>query len=123
MAKLSSIEEAQRVFEDTHEPDVVSYPTLVRGYLQEHRFAEATEIFSINVVTWNAMISGYSQKGRNEKACLGELGVFVDNSLVSFYVKCGSLEDSLRVFSRLPERNAVTWNALICAHTQMGEGK
>ncbi|XP_055811635.1 pentatricopeptide repeat-containing protein At5g42450, mitochondrial [Solanum dulcamara] len=168
--KLTSVEEARVVFEDTHEPNVVSYTTLLCGYLKEQRFDEAMEIFRIiperNVVSWNAMISGYSKKGRNEEAVnlfvemlrrgfipdqstfpsllsaaanmavlgrgksfhacavkyLGEFGVFVGNSLVSFYAKCGSLEDSLRVFSRLPERNAVSWNALICAHAQNGRG-
>ncbi|MCD7466285.1 hypothetical protein HAX54_002848 [Datura stramonium] len=69
--KLSSIEEAQVVFEDTHEPNVVSYTTLLCGYLKEQRFDEAMEIFRIiperNVVSWNAMISGYSQKGCNEE--------------------------------------------------------
>lgn len=169
-AKLCSIEEGLFVFEDTHEPNVVSYTTLLCGYLKEQRFDEAMEIFRIiperNVVTWNAMISGYSKKGCNEEAVnlfiemlrrgfipdqstfpsllsaaanmaalgkgkslhacavkyLGQVGVFVGNSLVSFYAKCGSLEDCLRVFDRLTERNVVTWNALICAHAQNGRG-
>ncbi|KAK4342935.1 hypothetical protein RND71_038751 [Anisodus tanguticus] len=170
--KLCSIEEGHRIFNDTNEPNVVSYTTLLCGYLKEQRFDEAMEVFRVmperNVISWNAMISGYSQKGRNEEAvnlfvemlrrgfipdqstfpslfsaaanmaALGggksfhacavkylddELGVFVGNSLVSFYAKCGSLEDSLRVFNRLPERNVVTWNALICAHAQNGSGK
>ncbi|XP_060201779.1 pentatricopeptide repeat-containing protein At5g42450, mitochondrial [Lycium barbarum] len=170
--KLSGIEEGHRVFNDTHEPNVVSYTTLLCGYLKEQRFNEAMDIFRIiperNVVSWNAMISGYSQKGRNEEAvnlfiemlrqgvvpdqstfpslfsaaanmaalgrgksfhaCAvkylgGEFGVFAGNSLVSFYAKCGSLEESFLVFNRLPERNVVTWNALICAHAQNGRGK
>ncbi|XP_016475079.1 pentatricopeptide repeat-containing protein At5g42450, mitochondrial-like [Nicotiana tabacum] len=169
--KLSSIEEAQLVFQDTHKPNVVSYTTLICGYLKEEKFDEAMEIFRIiperNVVSWNAMISGYSQKGRNEEAVnifvemlrqgvvpdqstfpslfsaaaniaalgrgksfhacavkfLGGLGLFIGNALLSFYAKCGSLEDSFWVFNRLPERNVVTWNALICAHAQNGRGK
>ncbi|XP_009777765.1 pentatricopeptide repeat-containing protein At5g42450, mitochondrial-like [Nicotiana tabacum] len=169
--KLSSIEEAQLVFQDTHKPNVVSYTTLICGYLKKEKFNEAIEIFRTiperNVVSWNAMISGYSQRGRNEEAVnlfvemlrqrvvpdqstfpslfsaaaniaalgrgksfhacavkfLGGLGLFIGNSLVSFYAKCGSLEDSFRVFNRLPERNVVTWNALICAHAQNGRGK
>ncbi|KAM3340975.1 pentatricopeptide repeat-containing protein, mitochondrial [Capsicum galapagoense] len=169
--KLSSVDEARLVFEDTHEPNAVSYTSLLCGYLKEDRFDEAMEVFRViperNVVSWNAMISGFSKKGRNEEAVdlfvemlrrgcvpdqstfpslfsaaanmavlgrgksyhacalkyLGEVGVFVGNSLVSFYAKCGSLEDCVRVFGGLCERNVVSWNALICAHAQNGRGE
>ncbi|KAL6990061.1 hypothetical protein U1Q18_015810 [Sarracenia purpurea var. burkii] len=170
-AKLSSIEEAQRAFEDTHEPNVVSYTSLICGYLKKARFDDARWIFQAmperNVVSWNAMIAGYSQMGHNEDAVnlfihmlreglvpnqstfpcaisaaaniaalgmgrsfhgcaikfLGNLGVFVSNSLVSFYSKCGSMEDCLLVFNKLPERNVVSWNSLICSYAQNGRGK
>ncbi|THG16788.1 hypothetical protein TEA_029432 [Camellia sinensis var. sinensis] len=65
--------------------------------------------------------------GRSFHACaikfLGDLGMFVANSLVSFYAKCGSMEDSFLVFSKLPERNIVSWNALICGYAQNGRGR
>lgn len=170
-AKLGSIEEAQRAFEDTHDPNVVSYTTLIFGYLKKERFKDALWIFSSmperNIVSWNAMIGGCSQTGRNEEAVnlfvemckeglrpnqstfpcvftaaanIGALGmgksfhahaikhlinhnVFVSNSLISFYAKCGSMEDSLQAFNGLPERNVVSWNAMICGYAQNGKGK
>lgn len=70
--KLSTMEEAQSAFEDTHEPNVVSYTTLVCGYLKKERFEDALRLFhempERNVVSWNAMIGGYSQTGHNEEA-------------------------------------------------------
>lgn len=170
-AKLSAIEEAQRVFEDTCRPNVVSYTNLMRGYLDKSRFDDARSIFRAmperNVVSWNAMISGYSQKGLNEEAVnlfiemlredsvpnqctfpcvivaaaniaaigmgrsfhacalkyLGRIDLFVANSLISFYAKCGSTDDSLLVFNKLPEKNVISWNALICGFAQNGRGK
>ncbi|KAK1376986.1 Pentatricopeptide repeat-containing protein [Heracleum sosnowskyi] len=170
-AKLSAIEEAQRVFEDTCNPNVVSYTTLMCGYLEKRRFDDALSIFRAmperNAVCWNAMISGYSQKGYNEEAVnlfiemlreglmpnqctfpcaivaaaniasigmgrsfhacaikyLGRIDVFVANSLISFYAKCGSMDDSLLVFNKLSEKNVVSWNALICGFAQNGRGK
>ncbi|KAK2976573.1 hypothetical protein RJ640_024194 [Escallonia rubra] len=170
-AKLSVIEEAQRTFEDTHNPNVVSYTTLICGYLKKERFDEAMRIFRTmperNVVSWNAVIGGYSQTGHNEEAVklfvemmreglaptqstfpcvfsaaaniavlgigksihacavksLGNLGGFVGNSLVSFYAKCGNMEDCLLVFKKLPERSVVSWNALICGYSQNGRAK
>ncbi|XP_057972439.1 pentatricopeptide repeat-containing protein At5g42450, mitochondrial [Malania oleifera] len=170
-AKLSTVEEAKRAFEDTHEPNVVSYTTLICGYLKKGRFEDALRIFKEmperNVVSWNAMIGGYSQTGHNEEAVnlfvkmwregvlpnqstfpcafsaaaniaapgigrsfhacavksLGKLDVFVGNSLVSFYAKCGNMEDSLLVFNELTKRNVVSWNAIICGYAQNGKAK
>ncbi|WRX23221.1 Pentatricopeptide repeat - like 10 [Theobroma cacao] len=56
--------------------------------------------------------------------CLGDqLNVFTGNALISFYAKCGSMEDSLLVFNKLHSRNIVSWNALICGYAQNGRGK
>lgn len=171
-SKLSTMEEARRVFEDTHRPNVVSYTSLISGYLKKQMFEDALRLFKVmperNVVSWNAMVCGFSQTGHNEESvnlfsqmlregvmpdvstfpcaiiaaanitacgtgksfhacafkCLGsQLDVYIDNALISFYAKCGSLEDSLLVFNKLHERNIVSWNALICGYAQNGRGK
>ncbi|GAB2270335.1 hypothetical protein Dimus_005239 [Dionaea muscipula] len=72
-AKLSSsVEDARSAFEDTHEPNVVSFTALMCGYLKSGRFNEALELFKSmperNVITWNAIICGFSQSGQNEEA-------------------------------------------------------
>ncbi|KAL4313439.1 hypothetical protein GQ457_01G017540 [Hibiscus cannabinus] len=170
-SKLSTIEEASRVFKDTHQPNVVSYTSLISGYLKNERFEDALWLFKVmperNVVSWNAMISGFSQTGHNEEAvnlfiqmlregvmpseptfscviiaaaniaALGkgksfhayafkslgdQLNVFIGNALISFYAKCGNLDDSLLVFDKLHGRNVVSWNALICGYAQNGRG-
>jgi pentatricopeptide repeat protein len=170
-AKLGSIQEAQRAFEDIQHPNIVSYTALIHGYLKKGRFEEAFELFKQmperNIVTWNAMIGGFSQMGQNEEAVnlfvemireglvpcqytfpcaiiaaaniaalemgrsfhacaiktMGEFSVFVGNSLISFYAKCGSMEVSLRLFYELPERTIVSWNAVICGFAQNGRGE
>ncbi|XP_042512317.1 pentatricopeptide repeat-containing protein At5g42450, mitochondrial [Macadamia integrifolia] len=171
-AKLSSIEEAQRAFRDTNNPNVVSYTTLICGFLRNERLEAALRLFEEmperNIVSWNAMIGGCSQMGHNEEAVnlfiemhregwklnestfpcvfsaaanIAALGmgmsfhacaiktltkhddVFVGNSLISFYAKCGNMEDSLLAFDRIPERNVVSWNAVICGFAQNGRGK
>jgi pentatricopeptide repeat protein len=42
-----------------------------------------------------------------------ESNVFVGTSLVDMYVKCGSMEDALRVFNKLPSLNVVSWTAML----------
>lgn len=71
-AKSSTIEDARRAFEDMNHPNVVSYTTLICGYLMRGRFDDAVGVFrempEKNIVSWNAVIGGCSQMGRNEEA-------------------------------------------------------
>jgi pentatricopeptide repeat protein len=48
--------------------------------------------------------------------------MFVGNSLVDMYAKCGSIEDPLRVFNRMSTRNVVAWSAIILGHVKCGQG-
>lgn len=54
---------------------------------------------------------------------LGKLDVYIGNSLVSCYARCGSLEDSVLAFRKMKQKNLVTWNALICGYAQNGRGQ
>ncbi|CAD6264694.1 unnamed protein product [Miscanthus lutarioriparius] len=42
-------------------------------------------------------------------------GLFVSNSLVSMYAKFGLLDEALRLFDGMPERNVVTWTTVVAA--------
>lgn len=46
--------------------------------------------------------------------------IFVGNTLIDMYAKCGSLQDACIIFKRLPERDVVTWNAMIGGFGQHG---
>jgi pentatricopeptide repeat protein len=49
--------------------------------------------------------------------------VFVGNSLVDIYAKCGSIEDAWGVFNKLPSGNVVTGNAILGGCAMQGHGK
>eukprot|EP01018_Ginkgo_biloba_P016955 Gb_16898 [translate_table: standard] len=51
-----------------------------------------------------------------------EPDIFLGNNLISMYVKCRSLRDGRQVFDRMPERNVVTWTAIIAGYVQNGHG-
>ncbi|KAK6277202.1 hypothetical protein POUND7_017525 [Theobroma cacao] len=45
------------------------------------------------------------------------------SSLLNMYSKCGNLIDSRKVFDEMPERNVVTWNAMIGGYLKNGDTK
>lgn len=45
------------------------------------------------------------------------------NALTGMYCKCGELDDARRLFDRLFERDVVSWNAMVAAHSKHGQGK
>jgi pentatricopeptide repeat protein len=49
--------------------------------------------------------------------------VFVGNSLVDIYAKCGSIEDAWGVFNKLPSGNVVTGNAILGGCAMQGHDK
>eukprot|EP01018_Ginkgo_biloba_P034137 Gb_28030 [translate_table: standard] len=46
--------------------------------------------------------------------------VFVGNSLLAMYAKCGCIELARQVFDKMSERSVVSWNAMIAGHLQNG---
>ncbi len=49
--------------------------------------------------------------------------IFVGNSLVDMYVKCGSLEAAWKVFNSMHTHGIIAWNALILGHLACGQAQ
>ncbi len=139
-AKFGSIEEAWTVFEKMPARNVVTWTTIILGHVQCHQWQKALELFekmqqegvqpdSVTFVgVLNACVSILAlEEGRCVHQQIVEFGchsdVFVGNSLVDMYAKCGSIEDAWRVFNKMPSRNVVTWNAMVLGHVKCGQGQ
>ncbi|KAB1225392.1 hypothetical protein CJ030_MR1G015668 [Morella rubra] len=46
--------------------------------------------------------------------------VYANNHLLSLYVKVNRLDDARKVFDAMPERNLISWTALISGYSKMG---
>ncbi|KAM7531795.1 hypothetical protein LguiB_035205 [Lonicera macranthoides] len=46
--------------------------------------------------------------------------VYVGSCLITFYSKCGVLDNALRVFDEMPTKDLVSWNSMINGYSQHG---
>ncbi|KAJ7231026.1 hypothetical protein O6H91_Y458200 [Diphasiastrum complanatum] len=52
-----------------------------------------------------------------------ESDMFLGNTLVNMYAKCGNLLDARQVFNKMPEHNVFSWTAIISAYANQGQGE
>lgn len=142
--KKHEFEEALSLFRTMPEKSVVTWNAVVGGFSQTGQNEEAVNTFvdmlregvvMPNESTFPCAITAISNiashgTGKSIHACaikiLGQrFNVFVGNSLISFYSKCGNMEDSLLAFNKLQEqqRNIVSWNSMIWGYAHNGRGE
>lgn len=56
------------------------------------------------------------------KTCV-DGNIFVGSALVDMYGKCGSIGHAEQVFDEIPERNLITWNAMIGSYAHHGQAE
>ncbi|KAF2316878.1 hypothetical protein GH714_042219 [Hevea brasiliensis] len=138
-SKCGSLEDAWRIFESAVELDEVSMTVILVGFAQNGFEEEAIQFF-VKMVK-----AGTEVDPNMVSAVLGVFGVdtslglgkqihslvikrsfgsnrFVGNGLINMYSKCGELQDSIKVFSKMPQRNSVSWNSMIAAFARHGDG-
>uniref|UniRef100_A0A0E0FMG3 DYW domain-containing protein n=1 Tax=Oryza nivara TaxID=4536 RepID=A0A0E0FMG3_ORYNI len=56
------------------------------------------------------------------RSCI-DANIFVASALVDMYGKCGCVEDAEQIFYETPQRNLVTWNAMIGGYAHIGDAQ
>ncbi|XWS36880.1 hypothetical protein CRYUN_Cryun20dG0123100 [Craigia yunnanensis] len=126
---------AKRYFDDMPEKDVVSWNSLVSGYLKNGECLKSIEVFvemgrvgvgfdrtSFAVVLKSCAVLeefgvGVQVHGVTVKIAFDE-DVVTGSALVDMYGKCRRLDDSIRFFYQMPEKNWVSWSAVIAGCVQ-----
>jgi pentatricopeptide repeat protein len=138
--KCGSMEEAWRVFKKMPSRDVVSWNVMIMGHVKCGQGHKALELFQQmqlegvqpGPVTFVGVLNACAslvalEEGRQMHKLIIESGfesnIFVGNSLLDMYVKCGSMEDAWRVFKKMPSRDVVSWNVMILGHVKCGQGQ
>ncbi|KAG6512845.1 hypothetical protein ZIOFF_030979 [Zingiber officinale] len=145
-ARSSSVEEAQSVFMGMLEKNIVAWNALIAGYTQNGEDEEALNLFlqlkrdSVwpthytfgNILNACANLANL-RLGQQAHAHVlkhgfrfeagPETDIFVGNSLIDMYLKCGLIDDGGKVFDRMVARDEVSWNAMIVGYAQNGRGR
>nr|XP_043618614.1 pentatricopeptide repeat-containing protein At5g04780, mitochondrial [Erigeron canadensis] len=136
-AKCSLLEDAIRVFEYMPERSVVTWSTMVAGYVKNELYEEALLIFRkiqvtgveftqfiISSVLAACAAIGSKIEGIQAHAVLFKTGFtlnfFVCSSLVDMYSKCGSINEAYLVFSFAEDKDVVLLNAMISGFSRHG---
>ncbi|KAJ8448000.1 hypothetical protein Cgig2_028876 [Carnegiea gigantea] len=126
---------ARKLLDESPEPDLVSWSALISGYAQNGMGREAILAFQemhflgimANEFGFSSVLKACSIR---EDLAFGSqihglalvagfvADVFVANSLVVVYAKCGEFKDSRGLFDEILERSVVSWNALFSCYVQ-----
>ncbi|KAI8000340.1 Pentatricopeptide repeat-containing protein [Camellia lanceoleosa] len=126
---------AHKLIDESPQLDLISWSALISGYAQNGLADEALLVFyemhllgvKSNEFTFPSVLKACSItrdliRGKQIHGIVVVTGfesdVFVANTLVVMYAKCGEFVDSRRLFDEIPERNVVSWNALFSCYVQ-----
>jgi pentatricopeptide repeat protein len=139
-AKCGSIEDAQAVFNRMPTRDVVAWNAMILGHVKCGQGQKAIMLFpqmqregvKPDAVTFMGILNACAsvaaiEEGRRIEEQVNQSGLdndlFVRNSLLDMYAKCGSIEDAQRVFNKMPTHDVVAWNSIILGHVKCGQGQ
>ncbi|KAF8378262.1 hypothetical protein HHK36_029601 [Tetracentron sinense] len=124
------LEEATELFEQIPKRNNISWNAIITGYVQNEHCDKVLEVFNEmllsgetpNQFTFSSILRACAslaslEKGKNLHGKIIKLGiqyeVFVGTALTDMYAKSGDIESSKQVFDRMPEKNEVSWTAMI----------
>ncbi|KAJ7532564.1 hypothetical protein O6H91_13G009400 [Diphasiastrum complanatum] len=139
-AKCGSIEDACQVFSHMAVRDVVSWNTMIGGYVKSGEGGKALALFQqmqweqiepdpttfVCVLNACATVKAFEEARRIhahvvEMNC--DTNVFIRGSLVHAYSKCGFVQEAWEVFSKLPVRDVISWSSMILGFAKSGYGE
>ncbi|XP_019155009.1 PREDICTED: pentatricopeptide repeat-containing protein At3g22690 [Ipomoea nil] len=138
--ECGEVDNGRKVFDKMCERNVVSWTSLIDGYVRINQPKEAVTLFfemiedgiMPNLVTMACVISACAKLGDldlGERVCtfIGESGLKVNNivvnALVDMYMKCGASDRAKQLFEGYGDRNLVLYNTVLTNYVHNGFAK
>ncbi|EEF29045.1 pentatricopeptide repeat-containing protein, putative [Ricinus communis] len=135
----NSMEDALNVFHSMESKDRVSWNSILTGFSQTGHSENALKLFvhmrfavvDIDHYAFSAVLRSCSdlatlQLGQQIHVLTVKSGFesndFVASSLIFMYSKCGMIEDARKSFEKTAKDSSITWNSIMFAYAQHGQG-
>jgi pentatricopeptide repeat protein len=139
-AKFGSLENARKVFDRMRQRDDVSWTVMIAGYSQNGLPEEAVRLYQQmreagvkpSLKTFASILPACANLGAleqgmeiHEEIIRGgfRCDVFVESALIDMYAKCGNVEKARGLFDEMPERDVVSWTAMIAGYAIHGRAE
>ncbi|GAB4861874.1 hypothetical protein Ancab_037129 [Ancistrocladus abbreviatus] len=138
IVKSGHLGEARKLFDKMPLRDVVSWTILITGYVNAADYREALNLFPKIWLEPSLQMDPFILSvvlkacGLDNSLSYGELlhstsvktglinSIFVGSALLDMYFKLGKVLEGRRVFHEMPERNVVSWTAIITGLVKAG---
>lgn len=137
-AKCGRLEDARKVFDEISEKNTVSWAAIISGFIDSRMFHEAVDMFRellnsglkpdgftiVRVLSACAHLGDSATGEWIDQYVTAENGMgrnlFISTALVDMYAKCGNMERAQSVFKSMPEKDIVSWSAMIQGYASNG---
>jgi pentatricopeptide repeat protein len=133
LTKWGSMDYACSIFNQIDEPSSFDYNTMIRGNVSKMKLEEALLLyvemiaegvepdkFTYPFVLKACSLLGACDEGIQVHGHVFKMGfegdVFVQNSLINMYGKCGAINCARDVFDKMGEKSVASWSAIIGAY-------
>ncbi|XP_008795326.3 putative pentatricopeptide repeat-containing protein At5g08490 [Phoenix dactylifera] len=133
-SKVGDMKAVESIFKQMHSRDLVTWNTVIAGYALNGWLSRAINLFHellsseikpdsitlIGVLPVCAQLNDVREGKKIHGYILRHLLLCQEastgNALISFYGKCGELDNALKTFKGIPERDLISWNAMLSAY-------
>ncbi|XP_073299471.1 pentatricopeptide repeat-containing protein At2g03880, mitochondrial [Primulina huaijiensis] len=137
-SKMGEMERALYIFNEMETRDPVVWNTIIGGFAQNSNGDEALNLFirMKRLGFWADQSTLTSVLRSSTSLALLELGrqihvhvikfdrdLVLNNALLDMYCKCGSLKDANCTFTRMVEKDVISWSTMIIGFAQNGYSK
>ncbi|KAI9177502.1 hypothetical protein LWI28_016035 [Acer negundo] len=140
-AKCGSVRSAHQLYKNMLKPDIISCTALITGFAREgNNSGEAFDLFKemilkkmgiddivlclmVNICANMASLSLGRQIHALALKYQPSYDIAMGNALIDMYAKSGEIEDAIRAFNEMREKNVISWTSLIAGYGKHGYGQ
>ncbi|CAA2958775.1 pentatricopeptide repeat-containing At5g47460 [Olea europaea subsp. europaea] len=137
-AMFEELNDAQKLFVEIPQPSVVSWNSLISGFVRSGKFRKALSLF-VQMEKSGVLADSYSltaalsacgqlslvQFGKSVHSKIVKLGVqrsiVVSNCLIDVYGKCGFPAEAIWIFDDMADKDTISWNSILAANARNGK--